>query len=287
MVQPEDMPEPEQPGETAEGAGGEAASSATKTDSSPTPSKPPAPKPKTGAHKGYAFLFKYVLVGDCGVGKTSLLKRFSNDIFVETHVYTIGVDFDIKTVELPNGDAVKLQMWDTAGQERFRTITTSYYRGSNGVIVVYDTTDEESFISVPRWVTEVQRYCSEDTECIVVGTKSDLASRGSAESYGRDKVVELLRTEGLMPAEGATREEGGGAGVLGVFEVSAKTGQGVSEAFQSLTDVLVARHLDDRNPLRGGKGRGRGRGRGAKVSPSGHDTVHLGKAGMKPKSRCC
>ena len=97
----------------------------------------------------YDYLFKLLLIGDSGVGKSSLLLRFSDDTYETNFNSTIGVDFKIKTVDLDD-KVVKLQIWDTAGQERFRTITSSYYRGAHGIIVVYDVTELDTFNAVER-----------------------------------------------------------------------------------------------------------------------------------------
>nr|KAG5705331.1 hypothetical protein BaRGS_011103 [Batillaria attramentaria] len=132
------------------------------------------PKPAPAVSKGYAHLFKYIIVGDSGTGKSALLRRYTDNEFQATHLPTIGVDFAVKSVSLPNGDEVKLQVWDTAGQERYRTITTSYYRGAMGIIIVYDVTYRETADNVSRWVEECQRYANEDIVIVVVGTKSDM-----------------------------------------------------------------------------------------------------------------
>ena len=92
----------------------------------------------------YDYLFKLLLIGNSSVGKSSLLFRFVENVWDDSFVPTIGVDFKLKTLEV-NGKKVKLQIWDTAGQERFKNITASYYRGGNGVLVVYDITERESF----------------------------------------------------------------------------------------------------------------------------------------------
>lgn len=97
--------------------------------------------------RNYDFLIKLLLIGDSGVGKSCCLLRFSEDSFTPSFITTIGIDFKIRTIEL-DGKRVKLQIWDTAGQERFRTITTAYYRGAMGILLVYDVTDEKSFNSV-------------------------------------------------------------------------------------------------------------------------------------------
>uniref|UniRef100_A0A452XJJ0 GTP-binding protein n=1 Tax=Aegilops tauschii subsp. strangulata TaxID=200361 RepID=A0A452XJJ0_AEGTS len=121
----------------------------------------------------YDYLFKLLLIGDSSVGKSCLLLRFADDAYVDTYISTIGVDFKIRTVEL-DGKSVKLQIWDTAGQERFRTITSSYYRGAHGIIIVYDVTDRESFNNVKQWLSEIDRYASDSVCKLLVGNKCDL-----------------------------------------------------------------------------------------------------------------
>lgn len=127
------------------------------------------------AKKTYDLLFKLLLIGDSGVGKTCILFRFSDDAFHTTFISTIGIDFKIKTIEL-KGKKIKLQIWDTAGQERFRTITQSYYRSANGVVIVYDITKRSSFLSLPRWVEEVRRYTGCNVPLLLVGNKCDCES---------------------------------------------------------------------------------------------------------------
>ena len=125
------------------------------------------------ATNDYDYLFKVLIIGNSGVGKSCLLLRFAEDMFSDNYISTIGVDFKIRKLEL-DGKTIKLQIWDTAGQERFRTITKSYYRGSNGIVVVYDITDRESFDQVQQWMNEIDQHASQDVCRLLVGNKADL-----------------------------------------------------------------------------------------------------------------
>jgi len=125
-------------------------------------------------------LFKFLLIGVSGVGKSCLLLRFADDTYTDSYISTIGVDFKIRTIDL-DAKTIKLQIWDTAGQERFRTITSSYYRGAHGIIIVYDITDKESFDNVRQWLFEIDRYASENVCKLLVGNKSDLANKRAVE----------------------------------------------------------------------------------------------------------
>ncbi|RLN92169.1 hypothetical protein BBJ28_00013318 [Nothophytophthora sp. Chile5] len=128
------------------------------------------------------YLFKLLLIGDSGVGKSCLLLRFADDTYTESYISTIGVDF-----------------WDTAGQERFRTITSSYYRGAHGIIVVYDVTDQESFNNVKQWLHEIDRYACENVNKLLVGNKSDLTAKrvvstDAAKEFAESLGIEFLET---------------------------------------------------------------------------------------------
>ena len=146
--------------------------------------------------KTYDYLFKLLLIGDSGVGKTCVLFRFSEDAFNATFISTIGkyiktklvfdtvflinissgIDFKIRTIEL-DGKKIKLQIWDTAGQERFRTITTAYYRGAMGIMLVYDITNEKSFDNIKNWIRNIEEHASADVEKMILGNKCDMNDR--------------------------------------------------------------------------------------------------------------
>jgi len=161
----------------------------------------------------YDYLFKLLLIGDSGVGKSCLLLRFADDTYTESYISTIGVDFKIRTIEL-EGKTIKLQIWDTAGQERFRTITSSYYRGAHGIIVVYDVTDEESFVNVKQWLSEIDRYASENVHRLLVGNKCDMTTK---------KIVDYTRA----------KEYADGLGIP-FLETSAKNSTNVEQAFLTM-----------------------------------------------------
>ncbi|CAB3248928.1 unnamed protein product [Arctia plantaginis] len=140
--------------------------------------------------KTYDYLFKLLLIGDSGVGKTSILFRFSEDAFNISFISTIGIDFKIRTIDL-DGKKVKLQIWDTAGQERFRTITTAYYRGSMGIMLVYDVTNEKSFENIKNWIRNIEENASADVEKMILGNKCDLeAKRQVSKERGEQLAVE-------------------------------------------------------------------------------------------------
>eukprot|EP00271_Cylindrocystis_brebissonii_P013515 TRINITY_DN33381_c0_g1_i1.p1 TRINITY_DN33381_c0_g1~~TRINITY_DN33381_c0_g1_i1.p1 ORF type:complete len:203 (+),score=35.17 TRINITY_DN33381_c0_g1_i1:195-803(+) len=168
----------------------------------------------------YDYLFKLLLIGDSGVGKSCLLLRFADDSYLESYISTIGVDFKIRTVDL-DGKTIKLQIWDTAGQERFRTITSSYYRGAHGIIVVYDVTDQESFNNVKQWLNEIDRYASESVNKLLVGNKCDLTAK---------KVVDYQTAKAFADEIG-----------IPFLETSAKNATNVEQAFMTMAAEIKNR----------------------------------------------
>lgn len=144
----------------------------------------------TGSIKNYDSIMKILLVGDSGVGKSCLLVRFVEDRFNPSFITTIGIDFKIKTVDI-DGRKVKLQLWDTAGQERFRTITTAYYRGAMGIIMVYDVTDERTYANIKQWYKTVTEHSNDDAQILLVGNKSDMDNRVVTYEQGEELANEL------------------------------------------------------------------------------------------------
>lgn len=168
----------------------------------------------------YDYLFKLLLIGDSGVGKSCLLLRFADDTYTESYISTIGVDFKIRTIEL-DGKTIKLQIWDTAGQERFRTITSSYYRGAHGIIVVYDITDQESFNNVKQWLQEIDRYACENVNKLLVGNKCDLTAKRAVETQAAKEYAEQLG--------------------IPFLETSAKSSTNVEQAFLTMASEIKSR----------------------------------------------
>lgn len=200
----------------------------------------------------YDFLFKLLLIGDSGVGKSCLLLRFADDTYTESYISTIGVDFKIRTIEL-EGKTIKLQIWDTAGQERFRTITSSYYRGAHGIIVVYDVTDMESFNNVKTWLNEIDKYATDKVNKLLVGNKCDLVVK---------KVVDFQTAKDF-----ADQLE------IPFLETSAKNATNVEQAFMTMSAEIKKRVAAQQTP---------GASAGVKLPPAGQP-INQKKSG----GACC
>uniref|UniRef100_A0A0X3NPX2 Ras-related protein Rab-13 n=1 Tax=Schistocephalus solidus TaxID=70667 RepID=A0A0X3NPX2_SCHSO len=169
--------------------------------------------------KDYDYLFKLLLIGDSGVGKTSLLIKFAEDQFFSTFIATIGIDFKVRTIYL-DGKKIKLQIWDTAGQERFRTITTAYYRGAMGIMLVYDITQALSFRNIKNWLDNISQHGNSDVERMLLGNKCDMSSQ---RQVTEEEARRYAESNGIR-----------------FLETSAKDGLNVNEAFEVLAhDIKV------------------------------------------------
>ena len=171
----------------------------------------------------YDLLFKVLLIGNSGVGKSSLFLRFVDDIWEDSFVPTIGVDFKVKTLSIED-KKIKLQIWDTAGQERFRTIISSYYKGAHGILLIFDLSDIETFKSLNNWLIEIERNANKNVIKILIGNKCDLNER---------KVT--------MKQASEFAEENG----MKYIETSAKNNINVIDAFRTLGMELIISSKDD------------------------------------------
>ena len=168
----------------------------------------------------YSYLFKYIIIGDTGVGKSCLLLQFTDKRFRHDHDLTIGVEFGSRMIKIEDKE-IKLQIWDTAGQESFRSITRSYYRGAAGALLVYDITRRDTFTHLSNWLQDARENGNADMIITLVANKTDLDSR---------------RTVSKEEGEAFARENG-----LIFIEASAKTSTNVEEAFQSTAQTIFAK----------------------------------------------
>ena len=174
----------------------------------------------------YDYLFKSIVVGDGGVGKTALTLRFSKGFFQEEYKMTIGVDFHVKTIDLKTKDGItrtKLQIWDTGGQERFASIRPMYYRGALGALLIFDLTSMSSFEHLPQWIEEIRANAKEEIPLLLVGNKADLEDQ---REVFLDEINEFSKDFGLY-----------------YTETSAKTGKNVGDCFAMLSYLMVGEEI--------------------------------------------
>ena len=194
----------------------------------------------------YSYLFKYIIIGDTGVGKSCILLQFTDKRFQPVHDLTIGVEFGAKMINL-DGKAIKLQIWDTAGQESFRSITRSYYRGACGALLVYDITRRETFKHLKQWLDEAQQNSNPDMVIMLIGNKIDLDSRRAVSTKDGE---EFAKHHGLF-----------------FMETSAKSAENIEKAFvvtaQKVYDNIANGIFDAKNEAHGIK-----IGLGAATKPS-------------------
>eukprot|EP00877_Chromochloris_zofingiensis_P002886 jgi/Chrzof1/12599/Cz07g00150.t1 len=158
----------------------------------------------------YAYLFKYIIIGDTGVGKSCLLLQFTDKRFQPVHDLTIGVEFGARMINI-DSKQIKLQIWDTAGQESFRSITRSYYRGAAGALLVYDITRRETFNHLASWLEDARQHANPNMTIMLIGNKSDLSHRRAVST---EEGEQFAKEHGLI-----------------FLETSARTAHNVEEAF--------------------------------------------------------
>jgi small GTP-binding protein len=196
------------------------------------------------------YLVRLLIIGDSGVGKTSLLVRFNEDTFAQTQKTTIGVDYKAKEVvikrksthteigEEGDGDGgedhVKLQIWDTAGQERFRSMTSAFYNKALGVVLTFDVSHRDSFLALPSWISDIRRDASPSCIIVLCANKVDLDE--SKWQVRREEYTALANQHGFS-----------------LFEASGKSGQGVQDVFLELGRLIVDKNRGELQEV-GGSG---------------------------------
>jgi len=160
---------------------------------------------------------KILLIGDSGVGKTSMLVRFTDNTFSEPFISTIGVDFRIKTISI-GGKTIKLQLWDTAGQDRFRSITNTLFRGTDGILMIYDITHPESFTHIQYWISQIDTFAPRTVRKMLVGNKCDMTGRQVMAKQAKELADELN---------------------IEFMETSAKSATGLDDVFIKLATSIV------------------------------------------------
>uniref|UniRef100_A0A7N9CFE4 Ras-related protein Rab-3 n=1 Tax=Macaca fascicularis TaxID=9541 RepID=A0A7N9CFE4_MACFA len=215
---------------------------------------------KESSDQNFDYMFKILIIGNSSVGKTSFLFRYADDSFTPAFVSTVGIDFKVKTI-YRNDKRIKLQIWDTAGQERYRTITTAYYRGAMGFILMYDITNEESFNAVQDWSTQIKTYSWDNAQVLLVGNKCDMEDERVVSSERGRQLADHLGFE--------------------FFEASAKDNINVKQTFERLVDVIcekMSESLDTADPaVTGAK-------QGPQLSDQQVPRVRIRKKGRKPGS---
>ena len=164
-------------------------------------------------------VYKVLLLGDSTVGKTCFLLRYCDKTFEDAHMATVGLDYRLKSVVLKNEKNVKLQIWDTAGQDRFRAITKNYYKGANGIILIYDVTNLQSYENVKNWIAQIKESASQNVIVYLVGNKIDVKEE--------DRCVKT--EDGKKISEEFN---------LPFFESSAKLGININEIFEKIVEKI-------------------------------------------------
>ncbi|KAJ5069369.1 ras-related protein rab-4a [Anaeramoeba ignava] len=175
----------------------------------------------------YNYIFKYIIIGAMGTGKSSLLHRFTEGKFIPECPHTIGVEFSSRIVEIMK-DHIKIQVWDTAGQERFRAVTKSYFRGALGVLLVFDTSRRNTFVHLNTWLSDVNKCTSPDAVIVMIGNKTDI----------QERQVSFEEAKNYADEHGLT-----------YLETSAKTGENVETAFLQTARIIYEKIKDGKLDL--------------------------------------
>ena len=174
----------------------------------------------------YSLIFKMILIGDSGVGKSNILSRYINNSFSETTRSTVGVELSAKVEEI-NNTKIKIQIWDTAGQERYKSITKTYYKGAKGALIVYDITNKESFKNVDKWINDLKESGDDDVSILIVGNKCDLEASREVTTDEVKKKAELYK--------------------MAYCETSALKGENIDNAFRTLIKIVVEKNEKKKN----------------------------------------
>lgn len=170
------------------------------------------------APSSYDFMYKILMLGDSQVGKTSFLLRYCDNNFIDNPITTVGLDYKLKYITLSNGKIIKLQIWDTAGQDKFRAITQNYYKGAQGIILMYDITSAHSFKSIKGWLNSIKNNSDENIKILLIGNKFDCVNH---------------RTVSSEEGQALAKDD-----KLGFFETSAKEKINLDESIQFICNEI-------------------------------------------------
>ena len=172
------------------------------------------------SEKEYEFIIKILIIGDSTVGKTNFVYKFSEDKFSENYFATTGIELKTSSIQI-DGKSIKIQLWDTAGQEKYRAMTKNLYLKSQGIIILFDITNETSFINLKNWMSQIKESCGEDIPILLVGNKIDLEDN---RVINKERAMEYANNENIE-----------------YIEVSSKTGENINKALTSLLQKILKR----------------------------------------------
>ena len=170
------------------------------------------------------LVYKILLLGDSEVGKSCFLMRYADNVFVENYITTIGLDYKLKYIQLDSGQVIKVQLWDTAGQDRYRTIAKNYYKGSHGILLLYDVTKSSSFENIREWIKDIREEVYEKAIIFLIGNKIDKKDQIKIKTEEGEKLAEEFN--------------------IPFFEASAKSGENVDEIFKALYKKISEVYVD-------------------------------------------